>query len=176
MKYGTSSEGQRAATWLDHYALTVLIVISTIGLVFGTLFIVWSFMANLSYTVAIGAALILNIRHDRRSCLWCITTSPDNAPALAQRKKRWLWLYHKESSVRRPPLLLLLLIMGIVCLIQLPLLTATTNAVFCGLSTALFYAHRVHRGLVIWCPWCRDDGPREPSPEPAPDPASTKVA
>lgn len=131
------------------------------------------------WAATVGMALtaiehLMVTRHDRVHCPGCADRIPENPEKLVRR--------HKWIHFRGP----VLLYCGVG--VAAPVVIFTL-AEFIGLGWmrliivvpmfAALYVRNIlykHTLIVVWCPWCRDDGPREPSSEPTPDPHETATS
>lgn len=168
---------ERGGSAIEHYALTAMIVTNVVLAI--SVFLPDTLLYRIvTNTVGLSSvvAILLMLKHHGRLCLRCMRESPTDASVRAVRRRPWLWLYHCTGSfaLNLAVLMTYLVGMSVAATLQWSFMTNALNVAISVVLAVVFIAMRVHRPLVIWCPWCRGGGEEEQTPTPAPDPALTK--
>lgn len=174
----TEGGGRREASYLEHMSL-LLAMAATAGAGIVSILALWvpplgklGFVTGPVFTIS----FFLLLSHDRKLCIHCIRESPADGVVAAQRKRRWLWTYHKVATNKKVNSVALV---GYVAAFVGGAIFGQALVTAAGLIVALLlivnYASEwIHRRLVVWCPWCKGGGREEKAPEPVPSPTLTK--
>lgn len=133
--------------------------------------------------VATGAAQIVliaflwsTIQHMRGFCDTCYA-QPLGGPQTAERRRAWLWLWHRLATSKLVLLgALASLAVGSIAVGDRPWPNLILSVAAASYLTAMLYAERHHSWLLPWCPWCRDDGGPDLVEPDVPVPTGQKVA
>lgn len=139
-----------AANIADHYLHTPVTSVLALGMF-----------------IPVGMATVASWRHERSLCQACVGDFPLDPQGQAQRRGRWLRIFHLSAD--RP----------FVAAAVLLAVSVASFWVFWAMVAVWSWwaleawAGRWHRLLEPWCPFCRGGGggPHECVPEPTPDPS-----
>jgi hypothetical protein len=158
----------RVQAALAHYGVWALLVllpgVTTVGV------LAVQRKGNLPYLYATALLLVVHLmltmaRHYDTPCLLCAKRLPSNGGDLAERRMRWLRLWHTA----RLALVAAALTMWLVSWAFPGTVAGRVLVGLAGLTlTAQLLLNRTHGRVKPWCPWCREGGEDEHSETPDP--------
>lgn len=165
---------QRLAVWVGHYAMWCIIVMAPATCAVGVYSVHQPSLGwRLGYAVMLLllVVVVLNtaLDHTWELCVHCAKNPPSNGGLSAERRMRWLRLFH----VTGVPALIGAFVVWAGSWVFAGSMAAKI-LVCCAALVVMFWAvlERIHSPVKPWCPWCRDDDDGEDSHASTPDPAS----
>lgn len=174
------SERPWSRQWWEHHAVVMMVwlnIAAGLGSFLPDTW--WGNAINVVSVAIMAAALLMFYSHMRYMCIRCVIESPADAPAAANRKRYWLRLRHTANESWMFIAFIVVAFAFVAINRELPhtpsVVDHITGLVVTLPFAAMWYSNRVHRGLVVWCPWCNGRGKPETVPEPTPDPVVSKT-
>lgn len=150
-------EPQPRAITLGHYA-PIATPVFYVALWAMVALLGFSWVENVLVIAAVAVMVIwgrAERRHDATLCPRCARAVPLDGPGRAERRSRWLFVYHLTST--GPGRWGVTIALCVLCL-----LCSATRGLSYGAAAAactiVATSQVTHRRLSLWCPWCRDDG------------------
>ena len=164
---------QRRAMWVGHYAMWCIIVMAPAACAVGLHSVhhpTTGWRMAYALLLVLLATVVLNacMDHTLELCVHCAKNPPSNGGESAERRMKWLRLFHvTRISVLTGSFLVWAASWALAG-------SATAKILVCCAALAIMFwavLERVHSPVKPWCPWCRDDDGDDARTE-APDPSS----